>query len=160
MGKNGAAMRAAKQNKTYTVTSQWLDDHDRQVIEVYKQRVKEEATRQLDLQMADRAAKIKKEVEETWNERERLFTSGDFEQNFLASIQFLLAISSRILIEKFHWSPIPEDRHFDKRNRLARFTECIIDEIDSIQTDELQDIRTYCAEVERLYNVKFQRCEE
>ncbi len=97
MGKNGAAMRAAKQNKTYTVTSQWLDDHDRQVIEHYKARVKEEAIKQLDKEMTARSEMIQKEIEETWKESERLFCSGDFEQNFLASIQFLLAISSRVL---------------------------------------------------------------
>ena len=70
-------------------------------------------------------------------------------------LALLLAVSCRVLIEKFHWKPIPKDGNYDRRNRTVQFCDCLVDEIQSITEDETKDIRRYCEEVRDEYGVEF-----
>ena len=141
MGKKGDALRAQKaEQKTYTFTAAQLAAHDKFIIDEGKEKLK---------------ALAKEEIQKEWDKREAMFDKEDFAGNFMLIISMLLAVSSRVLVEQFGWTPISKDRYFTKRYRLARFGDAIVTEINSICMDEQKDIRTYCDEVYELYGVKF-----
>lgn len=165
MGKSGAALRAAKQkNTTYTFTREQLSEHDRHVIEEFRQRVVqdvyEKAQKKMDAEWEKRAAAMDIAIQQEWDERARRFASENPQDNFFEYMSCLLAISVRVLIEKFHWKALPEDGHYDKRLRIVRFSDYVAAEIDRIAGDEMLDIRKYNDEVYKLYGLKFGTAEE
>lgn len=70
-------------------------------------------------------------------------------------MMMLLSLSSRVLIEKFHWKPIPEDGIFDGRNKTAQFAKYMSEELNEITEDENADIRRYCEETYEKYGIKY-----
>ena len=142
MGKKGDLLRAQKaKSKTYTFTSEQLALHDKNVLDEYRKRIKEA-------------------INEEWDAREKMFNKEDFSGHFMMLISMLLAVSSRVLVEKFGWTPISKDRYFNKSMKLAKFGDAIVDEINSICMDEKADIRKYVDEVYELYGVRFIQEEE
>ena len=156
MGKNGELLRQQKrQNTVYTFTAEQLADRDRTLLEAFKKQVKEEA----DAIYARREEQAKKVIAAEWEEREKLFSDKNKHETFMVILHFLLATSCRVLIERFHWKPIPKDGIYDRRNRLMRFSDYLVDEVQSILEDDTRDIRTYCDEVRDLYGVEFRMTE-
>ena len=165
MGKSGAALRAAKQkNTTYTFTRKQLSEHDRHVIEQFRQRVVEDALqkaqKKVDEEWERRAAAMDIAIRQEWDERARRFASENPVDNFYEFMSCLLSISVRVLIEHFHWKPLPEDGRYDKRLRIVRFSDYVVAEIDRIAGNEMLDIRKYNDEVYKLYGLKFGTSEE
>ena len=160
MGKKGELLRLQKKKSaTYTFTGEQLEAHDRIVVEAATDKIKRDLMAKMEKEYAEREAYIKKVIADEWKAREELFRNDDLEENFFTILSLLLATSCRVLIEKFHWKPIPKDGKYDRRNRTMRFSDCLIDEINSIVEDEMKDIRTYCDEVYEQYGVKFIRQE-
>lgn len=149
MGKKGDLLRAMKaQQTTYTFTKAQLMEHDKKVkhdiLLQAKDDLEAEARRQADLY-----------VQTEWAEREKLFIENHPMDNVMTMMSLLLAVSSRVLIERFHWKPIPKDGVYDHRNRTMRFADYIVDELDKITRDVDADIRRYCEETYDLYGVKY-----
>lgn len=141
----------ARQDKGIWFTEEMLAAHDRELIlrktEEIRDRAAARAMKELD-------AYIDKE----WKAREEIFKpDGDTAEGFFNIMQLLLAIPARVLIEKFHWKPIPKDGVYDKRNKLMMFSDYMVDELNSILDDEMQDIRRYCDETYEKYGVRFER---
>lgn len=161
MGKKGELLRLQKrQTSTYTFTREQLDEHDRVVITAARDKLKRDLVEQMEKDYAAKEEHIKKVIEEEWKAREALFKGDDMADNFFTVLSLLLATSCRVLIEKFHWKPIPKDGKYDRRNATMRFGDYLVDEINAIVEDETKDIRTYCDEVYEEYGVKFIRQEE
>lgn len=156
MGKNGAAMLAAKAEKVkWHFSDNQLKAHDRALLEAYRERVKADLAAHLDKEYAIREQHVRELVEAEWKRREELFGSENHTDNLMQILALLLAVSCRVLIEKFHWKPIPKDGNYDRRNQLVRFSDYLVDEIQSITEDETKDIRRYCEEVREEYGVEF-----
>lgn len=155
MGKNGAAMRAAKEkNVVYTFTKEQLKEHDLAVI-----RSKEDLLqRRLDEMRAEKNKELDEYLTEEWNKREELFRqSHDSLVNLLG---IMLSVPARVLVEKFGWDVVPEDWDRECDIPLARFSEAVVNEINSIAMDDTKDIRKYCEETYEKCGVKYTAQEE
>lgn len=165
MGKSGDALRAAKrQQSTYTFTRQQLAEHDQHVRDEFRHRVEADVAEKMEAKFQPIFEEKKKELEQAildeWDERKRLFASEVPENNFFEFLSCSLAVSVRVLIEKFKWKPVPEDGRFDRRLKIAKFSDCVKAEMDMIAGDEMMDIRRYSDEVYKLYGIKFATEEE
>ena len=158
MGKKGAALRAERAAAArYTFTGAELEARDQRLLERCREKIFKDCQEELD----KRAAEIEKQhfeeieryVAQQWKEREAIFQ--DDGQRLSEILRLLLACSSRVLIEKFHWKPIPQDGNYDKRNRTYQFAKYLAEEVNDICTDEKKDIRQYCDETYELYGVKY-----
>lgn len=140
MGKNGAALRAAKmQNTTYTFTREQLLAHDRQIREKFAEEYKQRADEYLN---------------EEWERRRQTFATGVSDDDFQTLLSYMLAVPVKVLVEQFGWKPCPKDRN-PGRNRLARFGDAVIAEIEGICGDDTKDITDYCQKVYDEYGIKF-----
>lgn len=159
MGKKGEALRAAKaQAACYHFTAAQLDEHDRQVRAAYKAKIVAEAQAEFDRRAKDYEAKTREWVEKEWHEREELF-GGSHRDNMFTILSLLLACSSRVLIERFRWKPVPQNGG-DRRYRTVRFAQALIDEINGIASDERKDIRKYIEDTYDLYGIRYTQEEE
>lgn len=148
-------MRAAKEkNVTYTFTKEQLREHDLAVI-----RSKEDLLQQrLDEMRAEKNKELDEYLTEEWNKREELFRqSHDSIVNILG---IMLSVPARVLVEKFGWDVVPEDWDRENDIPLARFSEAVVDEINSIAMDDTKDIRKYCEETYEKCGVKYTTQEE
>lgn len=161
MGKNGAALRERKmQTTTYTFTRAQLEEHDQMVIKARIEKIRADLYAQMEKDFAQKTEEANRAIDEEWKRREELFKGDDWSSNFFLMLSFLLAVSSRVLVEQFGWAPLPKDRLYNHRYRLVRFGDAVAEEISGICNDEMKDIRRYCDEVYDLYGVKFQLEEE
>ena len=146
----------AKKKVTYTFTAEQLEEHDNFIRRQYKQRCIEDISGKLNTELEEKKKEVDDYINEEWKKREEIFSRiNDTGDGFFNILSMLLATSSKVLIEKFHWKPIPKDDYFDKRLATARFGDYLVDEINSIMSDENADIRKYCEEVYENYGVKF-----
>ena len=156
MGKKGDLLREAKkQRATYVFTAEQLQEHDRQVLLNHVELLEAKVGPKVEAEMQRREEEAKAVIQKEWAERAKEFQSGTPEDNMMAMLQYLLSVSSRVLIEKFHWSAIPKDGKYDRRNRTMRFAECLISEIEKISEDDSMDIRQYAEDTYNLYGVRF-----
>ena len=158
MGKKGDALRAHRAaNARYSFTGAELEARDKMLIDRFRESVMENAQKELDRQVKEIEAKHFEEMErfiaDEWKRREAMFSDKGERLNEI--LRLLLACSSRVLIEKFHWRPIPEDGNYDKRNRTYQFAEHLVEEVNEICCDETKDIRKYCDETYEKYGVKY-----
>lgn len=161
MGKKGDLLRQQKKENTkYTFTAAQLEAHDQFILQQKKAEIMAETQKRIDAQYEEQKIELEKMVREEWDARAKEFSTEDRESDFFNLLQYLLAVPARVLIERFRWKPIPKDGRYDRRNHMTKFGECIIDEINKIQHDEMGDIRTYCQETYELYGVKFERGDE
>lgn len=148
MGKKGALLREQKKNQaTYTITGQWLEEHDKKVIAEYR--------KDLIARMRDEAKMLgqreQEKVDEKWAAIKSEFATSDVVENFNNLFTYVIAISCRVLVEHFGWKPIRKSR----RVRLERFAETVVEEMDRICSDPTLDVQGYAEETYRLYGVKF-----
>ena len=160
MGKKGEALRAAKRQQTmYHFTREQLAAHDQFVREEFRERcmkdVEEKVWQKMEPIFDEKKKELEKAILDDWDERKRLFASEVPENNFLEFICCMMSVSIRVLIEKFHWKPVPKDGFYDRRLAIVRFSDYVKTEIDMISADEMQDIRKYNEETFKLYGVKF-----
>jgi hypothetical protein len=147
LGKKGAALRAAKkQSASYTFTGEQLKAHDKAVIDAYKI--------DLEARMRETADQY---VREYYTKIGAEFNSGDDDTDTQTVVSYLLAISVRVLVERFGWKPV---RYNCRPTKLQKFAEYVIEEINAIRRDDTKDIRDYAKEVEDLYGVRFSMKEE
>lgn len=150
MGKKGDLLRQMKkQQARYTFTGEELEEHDRQVIREHWKKAEGFAAkvdRERDAEFMKRAAAV-------WDERERMFQSGDSTENLMAYLRCFFAISCRVLIEQFNWKP-PRSR--GRNTNIMRFAVALTSEIDKITGDQRYDIVKYAREVYDKYGVGFQ----
>lgn len=159
MGKKGDLLRAAKkQSAHYTFTGAELEAHDAAVRAAYRKdlvgRLKEEAR----IASAEYEEDVKQRIRDHWDGIAREFYTPDEQENTNNMISYLLAISSRVLIEKFHWKPAPKD-YYDRRNRTVQFAEAVVAELERVTQSENMDIRAYSEETYELYGVKYRNAE-
>jgi len=157
MGKKGDLLRALKAaQKTYTFTHEQLKEHDRVVAIDALKRAEVELKKKVDAEYAAKNAEIQQFITDEWKSREEIFMESHPNDNVISIMGLLMATSSRVLIEKFGWKPIPKDGKYDRRNRTMRYADCLVDELQRIMNDENADIRRYCEETYNLYGVKFE----
>ena len=157
MGKKGDLLRALKAaQKTYTFTHEQLKEHDRVVAIDAMKRAEVELKKKVDAEYAAKNAEIQQFITDEWKSREEIFMESHPNDNVISIMGLLMATSSRVLIEKFGWKPIPKDGKYDRRNRTMRYADCLVDELQRIMNDENADIRRYCEETYNLYGVKFE----
>lgn len=156
MGKKGAAMRAAKmQNTTYTFTKEQLEAHDKLILREFRERVVDDARKQVDDIMEEREKNAMQAAVDEWERREQAFRENHPLDNVVSCMSLLMATTARVLIEKFHWKPIPEDGQYDGRNKMVQYCNAVADEVYKITDPENADILAYCDETYRLYGVRF-----
>lgn len=150
MGKNGAAMRAAKEkNVTYTFTKEQLREHDLAVI-----RSKEDLLQhRLDEMRAEKNKELDEYLTEEWNKREELFR--ETHDSLVNILGIMLSVPARVLVEKFGWDAVPLGYNGEGDIPLARFSEAVVEEINSIAIDDTKDIRKYCEETYEKCGVKY-----
>ena len=159
MGKKGELLRQQKlKTSTYTFTAMQLEEHDKAVRRAYKDRVIAEARAEFDQKAKAHDAEVRSWVEKEWAERERIF-GGSHRDNMFTILGLLLACSSRVLIERFRWKPVPQNGG-DRRYRTVRFAQALIDEINGIASDEKKDIRKYIEDTYDLYGIRYTQEEE
>lgn len=157
MGKKGDMLRAMKaQQKTYIFTHEQLQEHDRVVIRDALIKAEKELMKKAQAEYDAKNEELQKFIADEWETREKIFMENHPNENVISLMSLLLATSCRVLIERFHWKPIPKDGLYDRRNRTMRFADYVVDELDKITQDENADIRKYCAETYDLYGVKFE----
>lgn len=157
MGKKGDLLRALKAaQKTYTFTHEQLKEHDRVVAIDALKRAEVELKKKVDAEYEAKNAEIQQFITDEWKSREEIFMESHPNDNVISIMGLLMATSSRVLIEKFGWKPIPKDGKYDRRNRTMRYADCLVDELQRIMNDENADIRRYCEETYNLYGVKFE----
>ena len=157
MGKKGDMLRALKAaQKTYTFTHEQLKEHDRAVAIDALKRAEVELKKKVDAEYEAKNAEIQQFITDEWKSREEIFMESHPNDNVISIMGLLMATSSRVLIEKFGWKPIPKDGKYDRRNRTMRYADCLVDELQRIMNDENADIRRYCEETYDLYGVKFE----
>lgn len=154
MGKKGDALRAQRAaTARYTFTGAELEARDRMIIDRFRTQVMEESTRKLNEMFEQNVKEVDDHIAEEWKKREALLRDNG--ERLSEILRLLLACSSRVLIEKFHWKPIPIDGNYDKRNRTYQFAKHLADEVNEICTNENLDVRKYCEETYEKYGVKF-----
>lgn len=153
MGKKGRELRQQKEAAAkYTFTMEQLRERDRQTIERFRQEITEDCRQKLEAEAERRQKLLDEYLEKEWKEREALVT----DQTPLSDLMMmLLSLSTRVLIEKFHWKPIPENGVFDGRNKTAQFAKYLSEELNKITDDEMMDIRRYCEETYEMYGIKY-----
>lgn len=157
MGKKGDLLRALKAaQKSYTFTHEQLKEHDRVVAIDALKRAEVELKKKVDAEYEAKNAEIQQFITDEWKSREEIFMESHPNDNVISIMGLLMATSSRVLIEKFGWKPIPKDGKYDRRNRTMRYADCLVDELQRIMNDENADIRRYCEETYNLYGVKFE----
>lgn len=139
MGKNGKLLREQKAQKTvYTFTQQQLMEHDQFIVRQFQEKVNKTAV---------------EKVREEWNKREQMFSQGDYIENMNLILEHLLALASRVLIEKFGWKAPTRNRNYN----ILKFGDYLVEEINMIVADEMQDIRRYVEETYQKYGIRFKR---
>ena len=157
MGKKGDALRAMKAHKAaYTFTHEQLKEHDRVVILDAMRKAEKHLEEKARREFEKKNEEIQKIITDEWMEREKIFMESHPNDNVISIMGLLMATSSRVLIEKFGWKPIPKDGKYDRRNRTMRYADYLVDELQGIMNDENADIRKYCDETYELYGVRFE----
>lgn len=102
MGKKGELLRQQKKDRvTYTFTAAQLIEHDKHVLESKKADIMRDCQERLDAEMKEREAEMQKMVEDEWHKREQLFSSGDKARDFFNLLSYTMAVSARVLVERF-----------------------------------------------------------
>lgn len=141
MGKSGALLRMRKDDtKTITFTQGQLKQHDAAVAQAaIKQRsreLEEEAKRQALKQVGD-------------------LITGDSEEDFYNTLQYLFAVSVRVLIEQFGWRPVESGckNGEDHRYKVVKFAQALTDELNRLKGTG--DIKSYAKETAQKYGIGF-----
>ena len=144
MSKKRAEMRRAARQaagpEIYHFTASGMREHDEIVSRAALEQRKKELQKEADEQ-------VKKALE--------CYLDNVGEADIANILCYGLAVSIRVLVEKFGWNPA---RGSDRRYNLARFAVYAVDEIERIKATT--NLRDYSAETEKLYGVSFEAEEE
>lgn len=83
----------------------------------------------------------------------------------ILALQYTLCCSTRVLIEQFHWKPIPTEEEYDLRNKTYKYAMLLSKEIFehlAVYEDgssELDELIRYCNETYQKYGVRY-TCDE
>lgn len=155
MGKNGAAMRAAKEKSvTYTFTKEQLREHDIAVIRSEEARLQ----RRLDEMRAEKNKELDEYLTAEWKKREELFKQSH--DSIVSLLGIMLSVPARVLVEQFGWETVPKDWNGEYDVPLAKFSSAVVNEVNSIAVDDAKDIRKYCEETYEKCGVKYATEEE
>lgn len=153
-------LRAMKaQKSTYTFTRQQLEEHDRAVKIEYGKQLKEKVKKEAAEIDKKREADLMAKVKEVWDQRAAEFASGKAQDDVMAMLSYMMAVTAKVLIEEFGWTPV-EGHRFTKRNRIVRYASAVEREFEKIATDDDLGIVEYSQEVYELYGIKFHYGEE
>ena len=129
-----AARTTAKGKKTYTITDEWLEQHDAQIRKDLMKRKQDELK-----------AYARRVIEEDFDERQKLLDGSDNE--VLAKIIALtISIPAKILVRDFGWKPVKDKTQY-MNMKLNRFGAAFEEEINMILDNALFDIRHYADQV-------------
>ena len=157
MGKKGDLLRQAKKQKAmYHFTGEELEAHDR---ETYR-RARLEAWPLMKQKADEYAAQALKdrqgELDAYWKRKHDEFLCDGTGDIILNTMSFALAISCRVLIERFGWLP-PNEGRAGRHTKIMRYAQALTDEInEKISADPKMDIVKYAEETRELYNLNFQ----
>ena len=156
MGKKGDLLRALKAaQKSYTFTHEQLKEHDRVVALEALKRAEKELEKKAQAAYEAKNKEIDEYITKEWEARKKIFMDEHPNDSLINIMSLLMATSCRVLIEKFHWRPIPKDGQYDHRNRTVRFSDYLTDEVMAITQDDNLDIRRYCDETYEKYGIRF-----
>lgn len=137
MGKKGDLLRAGKgQNTTCTFTRAQLEAHDKQVVREYMKVASAEMKR-ID---REREAEIAEHTNKLWK------------YNGKELLAYHMAISCRVLIEQFGWTP-PRAR--GRNTKIMKYAAALAEETDKIMYADNMTLRAYVDETDRLYGINF-----
>lgn len=139
---------------TRVFTEAQLAEHDRQVVAAYKKNADRHMRKVWDEYDHRQRDEFDKHINELWHQRWEELNTGTPEEQIDTMLSYLLAISARVLIERFGWLPLNGHR-FTRRNKIVRFCNAVIDELDRIAHDKTIGAHEYAAETYRLYGVRF-----
>lgn len=160
MGKKGDLLRAAKAARvTRTFTEEQLREHDHQVREEFKKSFEKHLKKTWNEYDQRQRKEFDEHINKVWRERAAEFNAGTPAENMDVMLSYLLSVSARVLIEQFGWTPV-EGRRFSRRNKIVRFCDAVINEIEGITKDTTKGIQEYAAETYKKYGVRFQMQEE
>lgn len=138
--------RAERENKMaqtrYEYTNEQIEQIKNQAVAEAAERIK-----------AKTRAEIDKHIDEEWRKREEFFSGADETERMQKALCLLMSVPVKILCEDFGWkSPRWEN---DMHNKLWRFVDAVIKEVNRVSDDQSIDIRRYGEEVTRKYGIEF-----
>lgn len=163
MGKKGDALRAAKKQRVvYSFTKEELEARDKQLLLEHTERLHEKMTAVVDAQWKIKEENAKKIVQEEWDERMKLFNSGDAANNMVEFTRLAMMIPFKALVEHFGWQPAkPTKRGVPNgRYNITRLHDLCALELNNIASDEDADLRSYYKEAVKVTGVHFDLSEE
>ena len=152
----------ARQGKGRWMTDEMLAAHDRELLLRKRKDVRDQVVSQvmpvLKQEEDESRGRIDDYIAKEWEAREKIFRPDEEQvEGFFNILQLLLAVPARVLIEKFGWKPIPKDGEYDMRNRLVKFSDYMVDELNNTLFNDTGDIKRYCDETYEKYGVRFVR---
>lgn len=153
MGKSGAALREQKAQKGFTITREWLEEHDKQVRRNYV----DQCLKTLEKEKDEYQKKVWAEVDKEWKEREKLFMTQDRAHDLANIIQMVAYIAAEVLIEDFGW--IVPKRQLST-SKILRFANAFGDRLSAIGLDEKMDIRKTNEQFTKKYGIEFLTLED
>ena len=160
MGKKGDALPAAKAARvTRTFTEEQLREHDRQVIAAYKQNADQHMRKVWSEYDHRQREQFDEHIHKIWRERAAEFQAGTPAEQMETMLSYLLSVSARVLIEQFGWIPI-EGHRYTKRNKIVRFCEAVVAEVESIASNKDIGVQEYAVDTYKRYGVRFLMMEE
>lgn len=140
-----------------TVTNAALLQQRQADIDAYKQDLQGRMKAEADKIARENYERDQQRIREYWHEFEQQFASDDSDQNFYNLLSYMLAVCSRVLIERFGWKPV---RYANcRKTKTELFAEYVAEEIAALEADETKDIRKYAEDVEKQYGVRFRMTE-
>lgn len=145
MGKKGDAIRAEKLSKGLFYTKADIIRIENAAIRRDRINRMSEMREQLNELMAEREAELVRNIYAATHE------------DIANLLSYLLAISTRVLIEQFNWKPVKYNT--GRKTNTERFAQCVIEEIDRIEKEGIS-LLTYVEETKELYGVEYVTEEE
>lgn len=140
MGKSGDLLQRMKREQKMTVTRGWMEDHDRTV--------REQAIRDRAKEMEAEAVKLARSIISEWASED----SGEL--NVQEIIRYMLAVTIKVLVDKFHWQTVPPGRKpEDKRYNIVRYALFVDNELERLKN--WGTIKEYSEKVIAEYGIGF-----
>ena len=140
MGKNGKALQEKKLQREMTVTRAWLEDHDRQV--------REQAIRDRRKELEAEGLKVARKVIKEWTDDD----TGELDMRSI--IQYMLAVTIKVLVDKFGWQTVPAGgKPDDKRHNIVKYALYVDDELEKLKN--YGNIKDYSQNVIDNYGIGF-----
>ena len=163
MGKKGDALRLAKRQRVvYSFTKEELEARDKQLLLEHEERLREKTSAAVEAQWKLKEENAKRIIRDEWDERMRLFNSGDAANNMVEFTRLAMMIPIKLLVTEFGWKPVKKNRAGipDGRYSLTRLHDLCALELNDIASDEEKDLRNYYKEAVEITGVHFDLSED